>query len=214
MSWSSAARRSSSSSLSGSASRSPTAVGELRHVRAVVPQRGLALAERQEQHVVWSPALGLGKVLLRVEASVGHGQRRARGLRLLGQDRRAEGGGDGEAGALFLERGHGRRHVRLGLARRRRSEHAELVAAEPVRLTVGRRSLRELRCETREQGVAGGMPERVVVVLEPVQVEDDQHVRHGGLRERERLLEVGGQLAAVAEPRERIEVRKPLQLEL
>ena len=57
--------------------------------------------------------------------------------------------------------------------------------------------------EPAEQRVSGQMAERVVVALEPVEVEDDQDEGRA-IRVGAGTLEVGQQLAAVAEPGERI----------
>ena len=54
---------------------------------------------------------------------------------------------------------------------------AELVAAQPVGLAVGRDRSGQLGSEAGEQGVAGGMAEGVVVALEAVEVEEHQQAR-------------------------------------
>ena len=63
------------------------------------------------------------------------------------------------------------RRCRLG-------EQAELVAAEPVR-SAPVRAASELAAEPREQRVAGGVAEGVVVALEAVEVEEKQRPRAG-----------------------------------
>ena len=83
-------------------------------------------------------------------------------------------------------------------------EHAELVAAEPVRLSpVGKPGL-EPRTEPREQRVARRMPEAVVIRLEAVQVEQHQHRLRLGL---DRLVEIADQRAPVPEPGQQVGLR-------
>ena len=86
----------------------------------------------------------------------------------------------------------------LGLGQVVRDDDAELVAAHPVGMSAARDELAEVLAEPREQRVARGMPERVVVVLEAVQVEEHEH--EVGVRVAERVLEIVVEAAAVAEP--------------
>ena len=90
----------------------------------------------------------------------------------------------------------------LGAVERR--QHAELVAAEPVggagRLHRGG----EVLSQPPQQRITGGMPEAVVVGLEPVEVEQRERVRAAAL---DRLLEVEHQAPPVAEPGDGIRLR-------
>ncbi len=65
-------------------------------------------------------------------------------------------------------------------------------------MSAARDELAEVLAKAGEQCVAGGMPERVVVVLEAVQVEEHEH--EVGVRVSERVLEIVVQAPAVAEP--------------
>ena len=84
---------------------------------------------------------------------------------------------------------------------------------KPVGAVLGGRHLRELRAEAGQQGVSGRVPERVVVPLEAVEVEDHQEGRLDlGLREES--FEIGQELPAIAETRQRIGHRlEPRELE-
>ena len=77
-------------------------------------------------------------------------------------------------------------------------------SSPPIRNALPRRSRQaaRLRAEPDEQGVAGGVAEGVVVVLEAVEVEQRQH--DGGAVE---LLDRRRQRAAVAEPGQRVGLR-------
>ncbi len=66
-------------------------------------------------------------------------------------------------------------------------EHAELVAAHPVGGAVGGDDRPQLVAEARQQGVAGGVAEGVVVALEAVEVVQHElprlaRARRGGRR--------------------------------
>src|SRR5690554_7326249 len=92
---------------------------------------------------------------------------------------------------------------------RARDEHRELVSGEPARdrvlVELGLDPARE-RLETR---VARLVPERVVDVLEAVDVEIEQRdVLMRFLRPRDRLLQEMLELHAVRELRQRIEARE------
>jgi hypothetical protein len=63
---------------------------------------------------------------------------------------------------------------RFGIAVAHGREQAELVAAEAVYGAGPPGDLRELRAEAREECVARGMSEGVVVALEAVEVEDEE----------------------------------------
>ncbi len=152
---------------------------------------------RPEKHVL---ALVAGRratlLLLRVHARVGEPERCARIRRLLGQRDNPEGARDLEAVSALAQR---RRcdprelePISLG-----EGDDAKLVAAHPV----GRRSADraiQRRPEPLQEHIAREMTEGVVVGLEPVEVEEHERRR---LRHR---LEVGDQLAAVREPRQRV----------
>jgi hypothetical protein len=95
-------------------------------------QLRLALAERPQQHVA---ALPRGRrraaLLLRVHAAVGELERRLGVVRVAGQVDHAHRRVDPEALALLAERIRRAHEHRAGA--RRRHQHAELVAAHPVR---------------------------------------------------------------------------------
>ena len=80
------------------------------------------------------------------------------------------------------------------------AEDAELVAAHPVGRAAAPDEEAELLAEPAQQHVAGRMAERVVVLLEPVEVEEREDARRPGF---ERFFEVVEQLAPVAESGER-----------
>ena len=77
-------------------------------------------------------------------------------------------------------------------------KRAELVPSEPVCRALGGRG-GHLLAHPGEQQVPLAVPERVVVGLEPVQIEKDQG---GGLLLTDDALEIGDQLATVGEPGE------------
>ena len=116
----------------------------------------------------------------------------------------AVGGRDPEAFSLLLER-H-RRSSCEGLAPVRANvrQDAELVAADAVDLALTHHGCAQLLRDSREERVAGGMAEGVVVGLEPVEVE--QHQDRGRARV-ECAAEVDHQLAPVAHARERVRLR-------
>ena len=169
----------------------------------VLAQLGIPFVHRLEQRDVRLRAAQPRHVLLRVEPAVGERERR-RGVPRFGRDDgRAERRRDVEAVALLTERCGRIVEEPLDDVRAGAGEHAELVAAEPVGLAAVRLDCgREPARETAQKRVARRMAEAVVVVLEAVQVVDDQHalVRH--------QLDVGDQLAPVADPAERVAVRR------
>ena len=86
--------------------------------------------------------------------------------------------------AVHLERGvreHGvqprddRRALRVVLERV--AQHQELVAREPARRVAAPQGGRHPRCDRGQQLVSGGVPERVVDELEPVEAERDHRAR-------------------------------------
>ena len=88
---------------------------------------------------------------------------------------------------------------RLGRPR----EDAELVSAHAIGGGLGADRVGRTATETLEQRVARGVPERVVVGLEAVEVVEAEGERPpAGLAQR--ALDVAVELAAVAEPRERV----------
>ena len=89
----------------------------------------------------------------------------------------AVGRGDRELLAGLAERVGGDRDDLLDAVGVDVEHGAELVAAEPVGVAVGRDLGAELRAEAREQRVAGEVAERVVVALEAVEVEEHQQAR-------------------------------------
>ena len=92
-------------------------------------------------------------------------------------------------------------------------DDAELVAAGPVGAAaeLGDR-VGERRAEAQQQRVAGEVAEGVVVVLEAVEVEHRQHDRRLGGGGPDPPLEVGEQLAAVAQAGQRVGGRVRLEL--
>ena len=84
----------------------------------------------------------------------------------------------------------------MARARRLAQQEAELVAAQPVGAPVGAAGLEQGLAEPLEQRVARAVPERVVVGLEPVEVEEDQRAAAVGLQHG---VEVGHQRAAVGQ---------------
>src|SRR5919112_855393 len=92
------------------------------------------------------------------------------------------------------------------VVRRHRSEDAELVAAESERRAERLDRIAELPAEPTQQEVALQMPERVVVRLEAVEVEEDQQVR---LVE---AVEALHEPAPVGQPRQSIVVGQMLEL--
>ena len=143
------------------------------------------------------------RVLLRVEPLVREAERVARVGRLVGQEHGAEGARDVEGLAVLGEGPDGGVDERLLVALPDARQHAELVAPEPVGRAAVARDERELRAEPDEERVPGGVPERVVVALEAVEVEDHQHRRHRLVR-LERRVEVDQEPAPVPEAGERV----------
>ena len=169
---------------------------------------GIALAQRPDEHVLASGASRTRpRVLLRVHALVGDPQRLGRVHRLAREHDRAVGAGDGEALAALGQRACGARDDRVGDLVARVEERAELVAAHPERAAAAGQVGREVAAEADEQRVAGGVAEGVVVVLEAVEVEQDEHERVGVVGLGQHALEVAGQRAAVAEPGQRVRHR-------
>ena len=175
----------------------------------VLPKPGRA-PERFEQRRHRPVALAPARVLLRIEPLIGGLQRVSRVGRLVREHDGAERRLDLEPFALLGERGARAVDERLGLTVRDRREEAELVPAEPISGTFGARYGREFLAEAREQRVAGRVAERVVVALESVEVEQHEECRPHGVGA-QTALEVGEQLATIAEPRQRIRGRFPMR---
>ena len=136
MSWSMAARRSSSIAVSPRPSALPDGNGELGDVVGVRVEVGLALVERLEQHLVRLVACRPLAALLDVQPLVGLAQRADPLARMLGEEDRAERARHREALALLAESGE--RVVEQPARERRvgRRQEAELVAAEAIAAAV------------------------------------------------------------------------------
>ena len=89
----------------------------------------------------------------------------------------------------------------------RAEEHAELVPAHAVRVAAAVDVPRQRAAQALEQGIAGRMPEAVVVVLEAVEVEEHQDQRVGVIGRRDPARKGVGERAAVPEPGERVRQR-------
>src|SRR5262249_59852689 len=98
------------------------------------------------------------------------------------------------------ERGRARLDERLRAVATDRGEDAELVSSEPERMPGRARSDLQGLSEPREQRIAARMAERVVVALEPVHVEDDEHPRAAATK---RPLELQHEPSAIPEPGQR-----------
>ena len=89
-------------------------------------------------------------------------------------------------------------------------EHAELVAPETIGPPMGPDAALERLAQAREQRVAREVAEGVVVVLEAIEVEEEQHRRVGGPGRAG--LEVGHELAAVGQAGQAVARRGGLEL--
>ena len=107
----------------------------------------------------------------------------------------------------------GARCARRRLAADAFEQDRELVAAE-ARHRVGRsRRLHQPLRRRLQQAIAGVVAERVVDVLEVVEVEEhDRHAQLRALRQRQRVLDPVPEQAAVGEQRERVVERELAQL--
>ena len=123
---------------------------------------------------------------------------------LVRQQHHAVGRGDGELLSGLAERGRGDRDDLFDVFGVDLEHGAELVAAEPVGLAVRRELVAELGPEAREKRVACDVAEGVVVALEAVEVEHDQQARARRRRSVSQRLDVGRQLAPVAEAGQRV----------
>ena len=143
--------------------------------------------------------------LVVVEAHVCDMEGRLDRVRLGGQEGCAVRGADLERIAALGHRRPRRPDDVLGVVGG--CEHAELVAAHPVGSAPepGDGGLQP-RAEPLQEQVARRMAEGVVVLLEPVQIEEREDVP-AGIRPGEHVGEIGDEGAAVAHPRERIGAR-------
>ena len=106
-------------------------------------------------------------------------------VRLLGQEHDAERGAHRELRAGLGQRGGGPRDQLIRRHPAQVQVSAELIAAESIRLPHSVHRSLQPASETREQLVAGQVAERVVVVLEAVEVEQ-QEQRGAAVRPRPR----------------------------
>ena len=174
---------------------------ELRDARDVLLDARLALEQRlQERLVGLLPERVLAELLV-VEAPVGEAEHVGLAARLGRQRRAPERAADREAAARLAQRGDGALDDRVGGGGGHLAEDAELVAAEAVGSRVAALELApELAGEVREQPVARGMAEGVVVLLEAVEVEHREQPGALGGGDGERAVEVEQQPPAVVEP--------------
>ena len=141
----------------------------------------------------------------RVHPLVGEAERLVRDLRLVGQEDGADAAEIAEALAVLGERARRAGDDQLGLAPSSRTTMQN--SSPPIRYARPRpvTNVDEVLAEAREQRVAREVPEGVVVELEAVQVEEDEHeARCPG---RATSLEVVEELAAVAEARQDVRAR-------
>ena len=165
-------------------------------------QAGVTLVEDAEQHVAALTARRRAPpVLLVVHSTVHDAERVGDAGRLVRERDGAVGSRDLEAGSLLFERHRGSGGEGIDALRAHACQDAELVTADAVDLALARHGFAELLRDPGEERVAGGMAERVVVGLEPVEVEQHQD---GGRPGVECGAEVDHQLAPVAHAREGI----------
>ena len=152
-------------------------------------------------------ALGL------VHRDVRVAQERRKGLSVVGVDGDADAGSDGERHAVVLDRSlhrqpHPERRLVHDLGRAVGQDDRELVAAE-ARHSVGlAQHLDETEGRLAQHGIARSVAERVVDLLEPVEV--DQHHGRGRvltLRLRQRLREAILEEASIRQPGEHVAER-------
>ena len=179
-------------------------LGEAGDVRDVALEPDAPLAQHLQQHI-GALAAGRGAArLVLVHALV----REAQGIRrggYLGRDvRKAVGAADLEHVAGLGERGRGDRDGLRALAVLVAGEHAELVAAHPVRGATALHRAAERHSQAVQQRVAGRMAEGVVVLLEAVEVEEAENPRPRAALGVQLGVEVLDQRAAVAQAGERV----------
>ena len=182
---------------------------QVRHAAEVAFEAGMALGERAQEHVgALAPRRGAPGVLVRIHTLIGDQEGLAGTRRLAGDGDGAIGGRDREPVAVLGERG-GRPELDLR-ARAGVGQHAELVAAEAIGAPVGLNAALECLAQAREQRVAGKVAEGVVVVLEAVEVEEQEH-RRVGWADRAGA-EVGHELATVGQAGQAVARRGALEL--
>ncbi len=84
------------------------------------------------------------------------------------------------------------------------SQHAELIAAKPVGLAASGDGCRERGAKSRQEHVAGGVAEAVVIALEAVEIEDHERERPLLRQVREHVREVLLELSPVAQSGQRV----------
>ena len=102
------------------------------------------------------------------------------------------------------QRGCGERDDGFGAGRLNRGQDAELVTAHPVGVADSVHGGRQALAEAGEKRVAGRMAERVVVLLEAVEVEEREHDAALAAGVRQLGIEIVDQRAAVGKPRQRV----------
>jgi hypothetical protein len=179
-------------------------------IARVLAEIRAVLGEEPQQDVgALTPSRHAAGRLLLIHALVGEQQRRLGSLGVGRQHRDTERAADREALALLGERAR-----REGCEAVRGStgdlgDDAELVAAHAVRGPDPLHRAVQTLAEPGEQRIPGQMAERIVVLLEAVEVEQRQHhlpASNAG----DGCVEVGHQSAAIAETGERVRERLPL----
>ena len=89
-------------------------------------------------------------------------------------------------------------------------QHRELVAAEPRHRAGGTDHLRQPAADLPQQVVTGDMPQRVVHILEPVEVDQQQGGRNARLGTPDRRRELELELRPVGQPGQRIVIGEEL----
>ena len=108
------------------------------------------------------------------------------------------------ASPVSRQRGCGERDDGLGAGRLDRGQDAELVTAHPVRVADSVHRGREALAEAGEERVAGRVAERVVVLLEAVEVEECEHDTALAAGVRQLGIEIVDQSPPVGKPRQRV----------
>ncbi len=111
---------------------------------------------------------------------------------------------DGERVAGVRQRGGGERDNGFGARRLDRGEDAELVSAHPVGVADPVHGGPQALAEAGEKRVARWMAERVVVLLEAVEVEEREHDAALAAGVHQRRIEIVDQRAAVGKPGQRV----------
>ena len=120
---------------------------------------------------------------------------------------RSENGSDSTSSSRWAK------SLRSAFARHVLGEHDELVAAEPRRGVGGTNGVHDPLRHDLEHLVAGEVPERVVDVLEAVEI-DEEHRDHVAVpaRDRQRVRETVEERAAIEQRRERVVVGEPVDV--